>query len=140
MNYIKKNFLTITLSILLSLVFLMPVLSLAQDDIGPDGGGAILPGAKATPLANGQIVNPLSGSTTLDVLIANILQNALKIGIPLIALAIIYCGFLFVSAQGKPEELTKARDALIYTLIGAAILLGSYALALLIKNTVVSLG
>ena len=58
---------------------------------------------------------------------------------PIIVLAIIYSGFLFVAAQGNSEKLGEAKKALLYTLVGAAILLGSLAIAELIKNTVLSL-
>jgi len=68
------------------------------------------------------------------------LEGVVKIGIPIVALAIIYCGFLFVQARGKPEAIKKAKDALIYTIIGAAILLGSWAIAQLISETVLELG
>ena len=59
--------------------------------------------------------------------IQTILEGALKVGIPVIA-------------RGKPEEITKAKDALLYTLIGAAILLGSWAIAKMISATVTGLG
>jgi hypothetical protein len=108
-------------------LMLLPILSFAVDVDGDLGDNS-----------SGKIVNPIN-SDSLDGLIKTILEGALKIGIPLIALAIIYCGFLFVSARGNPESIKKAKDALIYTLIGAAILLGAWALALLIKNTVLAL-
>jgi hypothetical protein len=54
-------------------------------------------------------------------------------------LAIIYSGFLFVFARGNSEKLGKAKDALLYTLIGAAILLGSWAIAEMIQATVTGL-
>ena len=87
----------------------------------------------------GTICNPLDTINSVPGLIKTILEGLLKIGIPLVALAIIYCGFLFVKAQGKPEELKKAKDALLYTLIGAAILLGSWAIAKMISATVLAL-
>lgn len=87
----------------------------------------------------GRICNPLETTNSVPALIKIILEGLLKIGIPIVALAIIYCGFLFVKAQGKPEELKKAKDALLYTLIGAAILLGSWAIAEMISNTVLAL-
>jgi len=71
------------------------------------------------------ICNPIPSVAGVPDLIKLILTGALKIGIPLVALAVIYCGFLFVFARGNSEKLTKAKDALLYTLIGAAILLGS---------------
>lgn len=105
-------------------IMLLPILSFAQlPGTGPDSG---------------KIVNPIN-ATTLEDLIKIILEGVIKIGIPIIALAIIYCGFLFVSARGNSEAIKKAKDALIYTLIGAAILLGSWAIAQLISNTVLKL-
>jgi hypothetical protein len=88
----------------------------------------------------GKICNPLGTTNTLPELIRIILTGVLTIGIPVIALAIVYSGFLFVFARGNPEKLTKAKDALLYTLIGAAILLGSWAIATMIQTTVTGLG
>jgi hypothetical protein len=90
--------------------------------------------------SSGKICNPIPSVTSIPNLIQTILEGVLKIGIPVVALAIIYCGFLFVFARGKPEELKKAKDALLYTLIGAAILLGSWAIAQMISATVTGLG
>lgn len=87
----------------------------------------------------GTICNPLAVETIQD-FIRIVLEGLLRVGIPIVALAIIYCGFLFVFAVGNSEKLTKARQSLIYTLIGAAILLGSYAIATLLAETVQSLG
>jgi len=118
MNYIKKNILRLVST---AFIFSLPIFSFAAD-----------------PPDSGKIVNPINAST-LDGLIKTILEGVLKIGIPIIALAIIYCGFLFVSARGNPESIKKAKESLIYTLIGAAILLGAWAIALLIKDTVLKL-
>jgi len=85
------------------------------------------------------INNPIPNITSIPSLIQVILTAAIKVGTPVVALAIIYCGFLFVSARGNSEKLTKAREALLYTLIGAAILLGSWAIAQMISNTVFAL-
>jgi len=124
MNFIKKN-----LAVLFFILYLvLPVLSLAQANVPPPviGGG------------NTKIVNPIN-ATTINGLIKTILEGVLKIGIPLVALAIIYSGFLFVIARGNSEELKKAKDALLYSVIGAAVLLGSWALAQLISDTVLQL-
>jgi len=63
----------------------------------------------------------------------------LKVGIPVIALAIIYSGFLFVFARGNEEKLKTAKDALFYSVIGAAVLLGSWAIAEMIASTIAAL-
>ncbi|MFA6076500.1 MAG: pilin [Candidatus Paceibacterota bacterium] len=90
----------------------------------------------------GKICNPLGtkGVASIPAFIQKLLEGVLQIGIPIVALAIIYCGFLFVAARGNSEKLGKAKDALLYTLIGAAILLGSWAIAQMISATVTGLG
>ena len=122
-NYIKKNLLKITL---IAFALVSPVLSFADD---------IQPIVSDSPV---KIENPI-GADSINGLIKTILEGVIKIGMPIIALAIIYCGFLFVSARGKPESIKKAKDALLYTLIGAAILIGSWAIAQLISETVLAL-
>lgn len=82
--------------------------------------------------------NPIK-SKTIQEFVRNILEGVIKIGVPLVALAIIYSGFLFVSALGNPGKIEEAKSALTNTLIGAALLLGAWALSELIVETVKSL-
>lgn len=84
-----------------------------------------------------KIENPL-GDNIKDIpsFIKEIINIVLYIGIPIVALAIIYTGFLFVQAQGNSEKLTKAKNSLVYTLIGAALLLGAFVIADAIGKTV----
>ena len=121
MNFIKNNwqrFFFIFFSILL------PVISFADThDVTCDP-------------TKGQICNPIPKVGSVPDLIRIILEGVLQIGIPVVALAIIYSGFLFVFARGNTEALGKAKTTLMYTLIGAAILLGSWALAQMIGHTV----
>lgn len=139
-KYMKRNVVGL---VILSLLVFSPLISFAVDEtILPAPGETILPG----PPGVGKIINPLAGPggtggiTTVQGFIQMLLTGVIRIGMPIIALAIIYCGFLFVFARGKPAAIEKARDALLYTLIGAALLLGSWALAILISETVQSLG
>lgn len=85
-----------------------------------------------------KIENPLgvNGPQTIPDFIKKLIEIVLYVGIPIIALAIIYTGFLFVQAQGNSEELTKAKNALMYTLIGGALLLGAFIIAQAIGSTV----
>lgn len=48
---------------------------------------------------------------------------------PIIVLMIVYTGFLFVKAQGNPAELERARTALLWTVIGGAVIIASLALS-----------
>lgn len=86
-----------------------------------------------------KITNPLGPTTDIPTLLLKILTELSKLGIPVVALAVIYSGFLFVKAQGQPEELTKAKDALLYSLIGGVILLGAVAIANMVIETAKSL-
>lgn len=125
MNYIKKG--VVVVSVFLFLV-LLPFITSAQV-IVPTGDGT----------NSGTINNPLPAIKSIPEFIKIILEFVIKIGIPIVALAIIYSGFLFVSARGKPSELETAKRSLMYTLIGAAILLGAWAIAIMISETVLSL-
>ena len=121
MTSLKKNLHKLSV---IAFLAVMPVISLAQE-IKP-----------CEP--PGTICNPIDAQTIQE-FIKTFLTGILRIGIPVVAVAVIYCGFLFVKAQGKPEDLKKAKDALLYTLIGAAVLLGSWVLAILISETVLAL-
>ena len=83
------------------------------------------------------INNPLGDKITdIPSFIKEAISIVLTIGIPIIALAIIYVGFLFVMAQGKPDKIKEAKKALANTLIGAALLLGAFIIAEAIGSTV----
>jgi flagellar basal body-associated protein FliL len=90
---------------------------------------------------NTGIKNPLGDSiTNIPDFIVKILNIVLIIAIPIIALAIIYSGFLFVTSGGNSEQLKKAKKTLLYTLIGAALILGSLIIAESIRGTVEDIG
>ncbi len=118
--------------------FLAPLAVFAQDinapidqDSGGDAGGPI----------NDPVVmldNPL-GSTSLNDLISNILGIVVQIGSIVVILMLVYVGFLFVIARGEPGAIIKARQALLYTVIGALILLGAQAISMGITETVKTL-
>jgi hypothetical protein len=122
MNLIKKNW--IKFLFFLSTI-LIPTISFADQ-------------INSTPCDPGKICNPIRANSITG-FVDIFLTGVLKVGIPIVALAVIYCGFLFVAARGNSEKLSKAKSALLYTLIGAAILLGSWSIAILVSETVNSL-
>ncbi len=86
------------------------------------------------------IQNPIGPSNmTLVDFIQKVIDFALTIGIPIIAIAIIYSGLLFVTARGNDKQLETAKNAFTYAVIGGAILLGSWIFAKLIKETIESI-
>jgi hypothetical protein len=86
-------------------------------------------------VCGGQFCNPIQYNTIQDFLVA-ILNAVVLILFPIIVLMLVYCGFLFVRAQGNPTEITKARTIFFWTLVDGLIVLGSEALSLAIAATV----
>lgn len=83
-----------------------------------------------------KLLNPLKGSGNLESFLLSILDFVIRIGGIVVVLMIIFVGFQFVTARGNETKITKARESLLYTLIGALILLGAKAIALGIQATI----
>lgn len=81
------------------------------------------------------LANPINANSIQD-----LISQALKFAVNLLAIAgvlyIIWSGFLMVKAQGNPEELKKAKAAFMNAVIGMAIILGAWAIATVIANTI----
>jgi hypothetical protein len=86
-------------------------------------------------ISSSGIENPIKVNT-LQEFIKTFIEGVLIVGIPLLVLAIIYAGFLYVKAQGNPGELEVAHRTLLYTIIGGALLLGAFVIANAIVGTV----
>ena len=80
------------------------------------------------------IQNPLEADT-IPGLIADILDVVITIGFFISVFFIIYAGFLFVTAQGNDEKLSKAKTTFLWTIVGVAILLGAKVLANVVCGT-----
>lgn len=80
-----------------------------------------------------EIANPISVDS-IPGFIQKVLDFILTIGIPILAMAIIYSGLLFVTARGKEAQITKAKNAFTYAVIGGFILLASWLIAGVIRD------
>ena len=92
------------------------------------------------PSGSNTISNPLKQIETIEGLIEVIINLALKIGIPIAALMIIYSGFLFVTAQGDVKQIDAAKFNFKWTIIGTAILLAAATIVNILQGTINSLG
>lgn len=105
----------------------------------PQGGNPTVPtnsnGSQNTQGSSITLINPLNSGTSLPTLLQEILQFVVKIGTVVIVLMVIYVGFKFVMAQGEPGAISEARQALLWTVVGALILLGAQAIATAIQAT-----
>ena len=81
------------------------------------------------------LVNPLKVTSLAD-FVKTILGIVVKIGVPIVSIFIILAGLQFVLARGNGEKLEKAKQNLLWVLIGAAILLGCWVIAEIISGTI----
>jgi hypothetical protein len=95
---------------------------------------AVVPGSGNSAITV-KLDNPL-GSTTIYQFLEKVLGLMVNIGFPVLILAIVYTGFLFVKAQGNESELGKAKQAFFYTIIGGVILLGAEIIVRAISGTI----
>jgi len=81
--------------------------------------------------------NPLRSGNTLTGFVASILNDVVvPVGAVVVVIAVIYSGFLFVIAQGNEQKLEKAKMTFLFTVIGAAVLLGAAVIANIITVTI----
>lgn len=85
------------------------------------------------------IENPIQANTFLQ-LVEAIASAVTAVGIPLVAIFLMWSGFLFVTARGNEEQLKKAKTTFSWTLIGGAVLIGARVLAIAIVNFAKGLG
>ena len=86
--------------------------------------------------ASGQFCNPISGADSIEALLAKIIDVAIIILMPLVILAVIYSGFMFLMARGNKEGLTKAKTNFVWVVVGVAVLLGAKLISAILKSTV----
>jgi hypothetical protein len=68
-----------------------------------------------------------------------IVDLVLLIAMPIIVVFIVYAGFLFVTAGDNMRKTETAKTVITWTLVGAAVLLGSKVIAEALKATILDL-
>lgn len=102
----------------------------------PDGTTNTRDGVSNTALT--KLPNPVNAASFQD-LADDILGIVSKVGAIVAVFFIIYAGFLFVTAGANETKRTDAKWALLYAVIGTAVLIGAQALSTIVCNTVESL-
>ena len=110
-------------------------------EISGDSLGQTTPQNPSVSLINplGTSCNP-ANTDCLGNFLRSILAFVIRIGTVVVILMLVYVGYKFVTARGEPAEITKARTMLLWTVVGALILLGAQVIAVGITATVQSLG
>jgi hypothetical protein len=144
----KKTFATIVCAVMLLLATTVPFYDIHANNhvatINPGTPATSDPGTPATSdpgtsNINFKIDNPVSGFDDIPSLIVALLEIVMMIAAPVIAVMIIYAGFLFVTARGNATQMENAKKTLLYVVIGAAIILGAKIIAEAISGTITGL-
>ncbi len=105
-----------------------------------DSRSGIATSSTYTPNAvSTKLENPLKAESIRDVIFL-IVDLAIWLGTAFAILAIIFVGFKFIYAQGKPEEIKDAKMWFMYIIIGLAILISSKVIVVIIQNTLTDTG
>ena len=113
---------------------LLPYVASAQSTIDNSGNPPSTT-AKSTNLSI-TLNNPLNGVSTIPDFMGKVIDAMLLVLTPVVVIMFIYSGFLFVTSASNEETKKKARTTLLYTVIGAAVILGAKGIALAVQNTV----
>lgn len=100
-------------------------------------GNVSVGGSGNTSVGGGSsgLTNPLKATTISGFLLA-IIDVILVFALPLIVLYIMYAGFLYVTARGEPGQITTARSALLWAIVGGVIVLGAKLIVSVIQGTI----
>ena len=123
MRFVMKNQVNMIKNVFtfLFVFFIVPIISWSFDVPGHGSG----------------IQNPLKPEiSTFSAFLKTLLDIIITIAVPIVVLAVVYSGFLFVTAQGNETKLEKAKKVIVWTLIGGVLVLGAQVVATAIQGTV----
>jgi hypothetical protein len=139
-----KNFTYVLFGIVAMLVFFVPAFVFAQsgtESFGTPGAssGFGTPGASSgsgSGASNQYIIADPLGNKNICQLAKSLLDIVLAIGIPVAVFFLVWSGFRFILARGRPGELEIARKNFYYVIIGIAVFLGAWTLTSILAATV----
>ena len=128
MNNLKKGFALVILTLTIAFGFVGNVSAVSCP------AGSLREGQDVTSISECNIPEEHAGSNNLMVTINTIINVVLGVLGLLAVIVIIYGGFMFTTATGDASKVKKAKDTIMYGVIGLVIALLAYA----IVNFVVS--
>jgi hypothetical protein len=85
------------------------------------------------------ISNPSFVTGDFATILNRVVDYMIDYGIVLLGAMVVWTGFLFVKAQGNEKDLGPAKQSLIWTIVGGAIIIAAKGISLLVQGTVSSL-
>jgi hypothetical protein len=82
-----------------------------------------------------KLIDPLNINGQQEELYARVIKGLLGlVGIASL-IAFIIAGFMFLTSAGNPEQIKKAKDTMVYAVIGVAVSMASYAILSFVFTT-----
>ena len=79
-------------------------------------------------------VPPSTATVDINSLIQIILDILWPIAVAFFIVMFVLAGFLFATAQGEPEKLGQARNAVIYGMVGVLVAVLAFAIVAIVRN------
>ena len=127
----KTSFLLFLVLILGYSLFLNANFVIAQAD--PCAAHCADPLNVPSPPGKTCICNPLN-APDFETLIGNVINFIFMIATVVAPLMILIAAFLFMTSGGNPDKVNRAKDIIVYTAIGYAIILFAWGLVSLLKD------
>jgi len=128
----KIIFILFILSIGISMV--MPVLAYIPEDIDPIPSTSTPASSTPSIPQSLNITNPLGGVNDVTTLVGSIINFLIILAIPITAILIVYAGFLYITSAGNDEKVKTAQKALIWAIVGFAIVLVASSVPTIIEE------
>jgi len=143
-NHHFRNYILIALVIVFFVSIIPSTLTFAQIQTPPAGGQQVTPvsgGAQGatngTPFA---LTNPLNGVNSVSDLILTFMKVISYLAVIFGVIMLMWVGLQFVLAQGKPEEIKKRSNELLWIVVGIGVILGARILVTTVINTLQATG
>lgn len=108
--------------LILSFVFFLASNVLAKERLGGVSGGSAL-------------TDPF-GNRTIFQILQNIIGYLIMIGAPILAIMVIYGGFLILTAGDSPEKVKSGKDVIFWAAVGYIIVLSSWGVLYIIGQII----
>jgi hypothetical protein len=122
MKYLKVLF----ISLIMMVLVVLPQISLAEGNLDTALTGLQKAGTKA--VGEDTVKVPLSA------VIGQVIATALSLVGMIFLVLTVYGGYLWMTARGEEEQVTKAQKIIIETMIGLVVVLSAYAITLLVTG------
>lgn len=87
----------------------------------------------ALPVYAQGLENPVEANTFGE-LLQRLAKAIAIVGTPLVGIFIIWSGFLFVTARGNEQQIEKAKKTFFWTVVGAMLVVGAWAIATALED------